>query len=132
MATLRLALALTICAALGCSSTPDGGDGGASPSEPPGGTAQLRVIVWSTAFRRAVPATGAVSGAGQRFDLDTRGGAQDGQAFQNLAPGLYTVDVESRYDDDEAHRVTGTENVYLEPGAHEEVTVVAVDRPGDN
>ena len=66
------------------------------------------------------------------LELDTRAHSQDGQTFSNLAPGLYRVDVKTRYDEGEAHRVTGSEKVYLEPGADEDLTVVAIDHPGDN
>lgn len=127
----RLLLALSILLAAGCSS-PDPGGGATAQTQPPAATSRLQVIVWSTVSRRAVGATGTVATAGQSYDLDTRSSFQDGQLFSNLTPGLYTIDVDTRYEEGKAFRVTGSENVYLEPGAQEDVTVVALDRPGNN
>ena len=131
-ASRLLLLLLSILLAAGCSSPEAGGGEAAAQTQPPEATSRLQVIVWSTASRRAVGATGTVATAGQSYDLDTRSSFQDGQLFADLTPGLYTIDVDTRYEEGKAFRVTGSENVYLEPGAQQEVTVVALDRPGNN
>ncbi|MCA8924142.1 MAG: hypothetical protein KDD82_20195 [Planctomycetes bacterium] len=133
MPLLRFVLACSLIAAVGCGGGPEAaGEAPPEATETPTGDARLQVIVWSSTSRRAVAATGTVSGAGRSLELDTRAHSQDGQTFSNLAPGLYRVDVKTRYDEGEAHRVTGSEKVYLEPGADEDLTVVAIDHPGDN
>lgn len=96
-------------------------------------TASLTVVVWSTQTQRPVAATGWLTSTadGQQREIDTRGSPETGQIITGLAPGAYRLQVLRRYEGAKAQAVTGTEELYLEPGEQRELTITATDKPGE-
>lgn len=129
---MRLATLATLALVAGLA-----GCGGPEPAPDENGrgarTATLTVVVWSGQVQRAVPATGFLTSSadGQQREVDTRPSPEAGQVFTGLAPGPYRLQVTRRYDGTRAQAVEGVEELYLEPGAALEVTIVATDKPGE-
>lgn len=123
---MRHVLTLLVLGFAGCAASDQ-------PPTPPigSGTCSLTVVVWSTVVQGPVPARGTILGPGATLDFDTRPAPARGATFPALGPGLYKIRVSHRHVGDKLQRVEGAEEVYLEPGAHRGVTVVAVDRGED-
>jgi hypothetical protein len=112
---------------VGCASTEDA---------PPRAveTASLTVIVWSAQMQAAVPAVGTVTSKadGTSHEIDTRSDPASGCRVAGLQPGAFEVKIARRFDRaGKPQNVDGVEQVYLEPGATKELTVVATDRGGE-
>ncbi len=112
----------------GCSSTPEG-----SETSSKGRTGTLVVRAWSTVSQGPVSATGTLTSLdlGTETPIDTRQ-RPEGQTLAGLAPGPYRIKIVRRYGPEgAAQNVDGFEDVYLEPGARREATVVVTDRAGE-
>lgn len=126
---LALALTSTLGGLVGC-----GGSDEAPEDVGKNRRATLRIVVWSSQVQRAVPATGTlVSVAEEGFtrEVDTRATPAEGQSLTGLPPGPYRIKIVKRYDGAKAVTVEGIEEVYLEPGADAELSVVVIDRAGE-
>lgn len=115
----------------GCSSTPDSGELEAPLART---SCELTVIVWSEHLQRPVAGEGVVASVGGDFEtsLNTRESPDKGQTISGLQPGRYRVRVTARYLPNSGKKaVNGEQVIYLEPGARQQITIVAVDRKGD-
>lgn len=99
-----------------------------------GGGATLTVVVWSAQLQDAVRAVGTViaSSDGKERVLDTSADPANGQTFSELPPGRYEVRIKFRKQGTSIEHVHGVGALYLEPGAHERLTVVVSDRRADD
>jgi hypothetical protein len=127
--TSGVLLLLGLLAGLGgCASGPE-----ESPT-PATDFATLTVIVWSAQTNGPVAAIGTVTAKadGAVRDLDTRADVGSGCRLTGLSPGSFQVKIARRFDkDSKPQAVDGIEEVYLEPGATKEITVVVTDRGGE-
>lgn len=97
-------------------------------------TGTVHVVVWSVHLQRAVAAEGTLTSRadGTRREFATRSDPANGATITGLPAGPYRISVLRRIGaDGRAQRVEGAEEVYLEPGARVEVTVVVTDREGE-
>lgn len=92
-------------------------------------TAELTVVIWSATSQRPVGGRGLLvaDADGSTRALDTRNETR-GVLLRALPPGRYAIQITHTYEGDRLRPVTGSEVVYLEPGASPTVTVVVTDR----
>ncbi len=124
-------LSLALSAALALSGVGCGGGDEVPEDVGKNRRATLRVVVWSSQVQRAVPATGTITGVAEEGftrEVDTRANPAEGQSLTGLPPGPYRIKIVKRYDGAKAVTVEGVEEVYLEPGADAELSVVVIDR----
>ncbi|MBX3471337.1 MAG: hypothetical protein KF878_31090 [Planctomycetes bacterium] len=111
------------------------GCSGAEPVQERGPrTASLDVLVWSVHGQRPVAAEGTLTSRadGNRREFNTRANPAQGTSITGLPPGAYRITITRRFDPTgRPQRVEGIEEIYLEPGARAQVTVVVTDREGE-
>lgn len=125
---MRRALLPTLLLLIGCAGS------GPVPTEGGPRSGTVNVVVWSVHAQRAVPAEGTLTFRvdGTRREFTTRANPAEGASVGNLPPGPYRISILRRFDPaGRAQRVEGTEDVYLEPGARVELTIVVSDREGE-
>ncbi|MCO5172021.1 MAG: hypothetical protein M9894_37455 [Planctomycetes bacterium] len=124
---MRRSLLVTLVLLAGCS--------GAEPAPERGPrTASLDVVVWSVHGQRPVAAEGTLTSRadGNRREFNTRANPAQGTNITGLPPGAYRITITRRFDPaGRPQRVEGIEEIYLEPGARAQVTVVVTDREGE-